>query len=59
MVARRFTVCLAGSANPENIRKWVHWLEEPYEHQLIAEVEKILQPVLNQARPSGLPENNG
>ncbi len=50
--------CLAGSANPENIRKWVHWLEEPYEHELIAEVEKILQPVLNQSWPSGLPENN-
>jgi aryl-alcohol dehydrogenase-like predicted oxidoreductase len=50
--------CLAGSASPENIRKWVRWLQEPYEGELIAEVEKILKPVMNQVWASGLMENN-
>lgn len=50
--------CLAGSADPANITKWVQWLAEPCDPALLAEVEKILQPVMNQAWLSGKPENN-
>lgn len=49
---------IAGSANPENIRKWVEWLSEPMDHQLLTEVQKIFQPVKNIGHLEGLPKNN-
>ncbi len=52
------TTCVIGSGNPDNIRKWVAWLDEPYEEQLIAEVQQILEPVLDRNSIYGLPENN-
>ena len=49
---------IAGSANPRNVRKWVEWLESPIDWELIAEVQKILEPVRNVGHAEGLPENN-
>lgn len=49
---------IAGSANPNNIRKWVEWLNSPVDPILMADVLKILQPVHNVSHREGLPENN-
>ncbi len=49
---------IAGSANPNNIRKWVQWLESPVDTELMAEVIKILEPVKNVGHREGLHENN-
>jgi aryl-alcohol dehydrogenase-like predicted oxidoreductase len=49
---------IAGSANPNNIRKWVEWLNSPVDSTLLADVLKILQPVHNVSHLEGLPENN-
>ena len=52
------TTTIAGSANPNNIRKWVQWLESPVDTALMSEVISILQPVKNVGHLEGLPENN-
>ncbi len=52
------TSTLAGSANPENIRKWAQWLAEPMDQELLDEVLGIFQPVHNIGHREGLPENN-
>ena len=52
------TTTIAGSANPENIRKWVQWAAEPLDPQLLADVQTIFQPVKNLGHTEGLPENN-
>ncbi len=52
------TTTVAGSANPDNIRKWVDWAEQPMDKQLLAEVQKIFAPVHNVGHNEGLPENN-
>jgi len=52
------TTTIAGSANPDNIRKWASWLEKPLDPQLLADVTKIFQPVLNIGHKEGLTENN-
>jgi L-galactose dehydrogenase len=52
------TTTIAGSANPENIRKWANWLEEPLDQQLLAEVQEIFRPVKNIGHQEGLPGNN-
>jgi len=49
---------LAGTANPENLKRNVAWIEEPVDESLLQEVQRILQPVHDQSWPSGLPENN-
>jgi aryl-alcohol dehydrogenase-like predicted oxidoreductase len=49
---------IAGSANPNNIRKWASWIEEPIDQTLLGEVLRILEPVKNISHPEGLPENN-
>lgn len=49
---------IAGSANPDNIRKWVQWAAEPLDEQLLAEVQAIFQPVKNLGHTEGLAENN-
>jgi L-galactose dehydrogenase len=48
---------LVGTANPNNIRKNVAWLEAPLDQDLLAEVQSILKPVMNKTWPSGRPEN--
>src|SRR5438552_12705294 len=35
------TTTIAGSANPENIRKWTQWIEQPLDEELLQEVQNI------------------
>jgi len=34
------STCIVGSANPENVRKWVAWADTPIDHVLLAEVHE-------------------
>ena len=52
------TTTVAGSANPDNIRKWARWVEEPIDRELLREVLEIFEPVKNIGHVEGLPENN-
>jgi aryl-alcohol dehydrogenase-like predicted oxidoreductase len=52
------TTTIAGSANPENIRNWAKWIEEPLDAQLLAEVQEIFKPVKNVGHVEGLKQNN-
>jgi aryl-alcohol dehydrogenase-like predicted oxidoreductase len=49
---------IAGSANPENIRNWARWIQEPLDEELFREVQEIFRPVKNIGHMEGLPENN-
>ena len=49
---------VAGSANPENIKKWAQWLTEPIDPALLEEVQAIFKPVKNTGHIEGLPGNN-
>ena len=49
---------VAGSANPANIRRWAEWIQQPVDKQLLADVQKIFEPVKNVGHKEGLPENN-
>jgi L-galactose dehydrogenase len=49
---------VAGSANPDNIRKWAEWVTTPLDTSLLAEVQQIFEPVKNIGHVEGLPENN-
>ena len=50
--------CIVGSANPENIRKWVQWSELPLDNELLGEVLAILAPIHDWFYIEGRPENN-
>ena len=50
--------CVVGSANPENVRKWVEWSETPIDAKLLGEVLAILEPIHDWFYIEGLPENN-
>jgi len=52
------TTTIAGSANPENIRKWSQWAAEPLDQALLAEVLDIFKPVKNLGHTEGLAKNN-
>ena len=52
------TTCISGSANPGRIAQWAEWAEEPMDMELLAEVQKILEPVHNWHHIEGCPENN-
>jgi L-galactose dehydrogenase len=52
------TTTVAGSANPDNIRKWAQWVAEPIDQQLMGEVLEIFRPVKNIGHVEGLPKNN-
>lgn len=52
------TTTIAGSANPNNIRKWAEWLAEPIDQELLKEVQAIFAPVKNIGHREGLAENN-
>jgi aryl-alcohol dehydrogenase-like predicted oxidoreductase len=52
------TTTIAGSANPENIRKWAQWTAEPIDQALLAEVLEIFKPVKNIGHAEGLAKNN-
>ena len=49
---------VAGSANPENICKWVQWVQEPIDEELLRQVSEIFAPVKNLGHTEGLRENN-
>ncbi|MEP4079946.1 aldo/keto reductase [Haloferula sp.] len=49
---------VAGSANPENIKKWAKWLAEPMDETLLKDVQTLFAPVMNTGHVEGLPENN-
>lgn len=49
---------VAGSANPQNIRNWARWIEEPIDHELLQKVQNVFQPVKNIGHVEGLPQNN-
>ena len=50
--------CIVGSANPQNVRLWAEWAAKPLDHQLVAEVQRILAPIHNWFYIEGRPENN-
>jgi aryl-alcohol dehydrogenase-like predicted oxidoreductase len=52
------TTTVAGSANPDNIRKWAKWAAEPLDTELLSEIQEIFAPVKNRGHTEGLPENN-
>lgn len=52
------TTTIAGSANPENVRKWADWAAEPMDLELLHEVQAIFAPVKNLGHLEGLKENN-
>ena len=35
------STCIIGSANPENVKKWVEWADKPVDQQLMDEVLRI------------------
>ena len=49
--------CIVGSANPENVRKWVEWSQAPLDERLLGEVLDILRPIHNWFYAEGRPEN--
>ena len=49
---------IAGSANPENVRRWAQWAAEPLDETLLREVQAIFAPVKNIGHVEGLAENN-
>ena len=53
-----FATCITGSANPDRIRQWAGWAAEPIDAGLLAEVQKILEPIHNWFHIEGRPENN-
>ncbi len=54
----RIATTIVGTANPENIRKNVEWLQNAPDEQLLAEVREILRPVQNLTWQIGRAENN-
>lgn len=48
---------LVGTANPENVRKNIRYLEEPIDFELMAQVLAILRPIHNHNFTRGRPEN--
>ncbi len=54
----RIPTTLVGTANPDNIRKNIQWIEEPMDDELLIRVQEILQPIQNKTWPIGRMENN-
>ncbi len=52
------TTCVTGSANPERVKQWAEWANEPLDEQLLSEVLDILKPIHNWFYTEGQPENN-
>lgn len=50
--------CIVGSANPENVARWVQWADQPLDGKLLEEVQGILRPIHNWFYVEGRPENN-
>lgn len=52
------TTTVAGSANPDNVRKWAQWIDEPIDRELLNDVLEILAPVKDIGHVEGLAKNN-
>ena len=52
------TTCVTGSANPDRVREWARWAEQPLDQTLLQEVLDILKPIHNWFYIEGRPENN-
>ena len=52
------TTTVAGTANPTNMANILKWIEQPLDHELLAEVQEILVPVKSMLWPVGCPENS-
>ena len=50
--------CVTGSANPQRVRQWAEWAEQPLDEDLLREVLDILRPIHNWFYIEGRPENN-
>lgn len=50
--------CITGSANPDRVRGWCQWVDEPLDANLVSEVQAILEPIHNWFYQEGKPENN-
>ncbi len=50
--------CIVGSANPENVKKWVEWAGQPLDQQLLNEVLDILHPIHDWFYLEGRADNN-
>ena len=48
---------LVSSANPDNIRRNIEYANEPFDAELLSEVQKILAPIKNHNFMRGRPEN--
>jgi aryl-alcohol dehydrogenase-like predicted oxidoreductase len=55
---RDMATCVVGSANPDNVKKWVEWADTPVDQQLMDEVLEILRPIHNWFYIEGRRENN-
>lgn len=53
-----FASCVSGSANPDRVAQWLHWIDEPLDQTLVDEVNEILRPIHNWVYVEGRPENN-
>lgn len=53
-----FATCISGSANPDRIRQWAGWADEPIDQDLLGKVQEILKPIHNWFHIEGRPENN-
>lgn len=53
-----FATCVTGSANPDRLRQWARWAEEPIDAGLLGQVQDILKPIHNWFYIEGRPENN-
>jgi hypothetical protein len=47
-----------GSAIPEEVSKWIDWIQEPIDQELIDGVRAELEPIHNWYYIEGRPENN-
>jgi aryl-alcohol dehydrogenase-like predicted oxidoreductase len=54
----RIASTMAGSANPNRVRQWAEWAAKPMDPSLLAAVETILAPAIDESHVEGLPENN-
>jgi len=54
----RVATTILGTASPANVERNIKTIEEPLDHELLAEVLAILAPVRGTTWPSGRPENN-
>lgn len=53
-----FASCVTGSANPDRVKQWLEWMNEPMDESLVAEVKEILRPIHNWVYVEGRPGNN-